>query len=321
MPRKRLRLGLLGTGVAARELYLPAFRKLRHRIELVTCASRRRAKALAYARDAGIPEVEVSAEALLERPDLDAVLISLPIDRQPEYVLAALATGKAVLSEKPIAPSLAAGKRLLAAARRHRTPWLVGENFAFMPHVRRLERWLRAGRLGEIRLVQATQITRMDRKNPYLGTAWRKDPKHVGGFVVDGGVHVAEVVRRCFGMPTRVKGLTAAFDAALPPLDTAVAALEFSSGALGTWTSCFSAPYAGPMLRVFGSRASAELDWGSVTLHANGKSRTYPAERDSFEAEFEHFADVVLARRPLHYTPDDALDALALVQRIVEARK
>lgn len=248
------------------------------------------------------------------------MLISLPIDRQPEYVLAALAAGKAVLSEKPIAPSVAAGKRLLAAARRHRRPWLVGENFAFMPHVHRLEQWLRTGRLGALRLVQVAQITLMDRNNPYFGTGWRREPKHVGGFVVDGGVHVAEVVRRCFGMPTRVKALTAAFDPALPPLDTAVAALKFPSGVLGTWTSCYSAPCTGPMLRVFGSHASVELDWGGVTLHEKGRSKRYPTERDSFEAQFDHFADVVLDERPLKYTPEEALDALALVQRIVEAR-
>src|ERR1039457_5582178 len=88
--KKRLRLGILGTGLAARLLYLPALNKLRHRIELVACANRHRAKAEDYAKLAGIPRVVDTAEQLIAIPELQAVLISLPIEAQPENVKLAL---------------------------------------------------------------------------------------------------------------------------------------------------------------------------------------------------------------------------------------
>lgn len=316
--QKKLRLGLLGTGVAARKLYLPAFEKLGRRIELVACANRRRAKAEDYARLAGIPKVVDDAEELFALPEVEAVLVSLPIELQPQYVLAALRAGKAVLSEKPVAPSVAAGRKLIRAARRFEAPWLVGENFAFMPHVHELVDWLARGKLGEVRLVHVVQMTRMDATNPYFDTKWRAKPKHVGGFVTDGGVHMANVLRRCFGTPTVVKSLTASFDPALPPLDTAVAALRFPSGALGTWTSCFSTPSSGPMLRVLGSRAHAELHYGELVLRdARGREIRYPSPKDSFQAEFEHFVDVVKRGKPVAVTPEDALADLALLEAIV----
>jgi predicted dehydrogenase len=315
---RKLRLGLIGTGIAARELYLPAFQRLKQRVELVACANRRRPKAEAYARLAGIPTVVDSAEELIALPEVEAIILSLPIDLQPRYVLLALSAGKPLLSEKPVAPSLSEGKKLVKAASRYSTPWLVGENFAFMPHVKRLRGWLDEGRLGDVRLVEAVQMTWMDGKNRYFHTPWRHQAKFDGGFVADGGVHLANVVRSCFGLPTLVTSIAGHFDRALPAPDTVVAALRFRSGVLGTWTSCFSARYAGPMLRVFGSKANAELRYGDVTLEtAKGKRTTYAAGEDSFSAEFAHFADVVQRGTPLALTPDDALDDLRLIDRLL----
>jgi len=320
-PRSPLRIGLLGTGVAAHKLYLPAFKRLQAdgTLKLVACANRRREKAEKYAKLAGIPKVVDTAEALIALPEVDALVISLPIELQPRYVLAALKAGKAVLSEKPIAPDVAEGKRLLKAAQRFEAPWLVGENFAFMSHVQKVESWVKGGKLGRVRLVQATQITWVDKKNQYFQTGWRQKPKHIGGFVVDGGVHVAEVVRRCFGVPVSIASATAQFEKHLPPVDTAVAALRFADGTLGTWTSCFTARSEEPMLRIYGEKANVELGWGGATLtDARGKKTSVKNEPDSFEAEFRHFADVVKHGKTLAFTPSEALDDLIFLDAIVK---
>jgi predicted dehydrogenase len=314
----KLRLGLIGTGVAAQKLYLPAFRKLNEKLELCACTNRTRAKAEAYARSAGIPRVYDTADELIASPEVDAVLISLPIDAQPELVKQALAAGKPVLSEKPMAPSVKEGKKLVAQAARARVPWLVGENFAFMPAIARVQSWLEQGKLGEPRLAEVFQLSFMDAANPYFNTPWRQQPKHIGGFVSDAGVHMAHALRRLMGTPQVVKNLTAQFNPALAPIDTAVAVLKFPSGALGTWTSCFSAHYQGPMLRVYGSKASAELYWAHAVLRsAKGKETRFSTEVSSFEAQFSHFVDVVKKGVPVAYTPDDALADLALIEAIV----
>jgi predicted dehydrogenase len=315
---KKLRLGLLGTGIAATELYLPAFRQLGHRIELVACANRTRKKAERYAKLAGVGRVVDSAEELFALPELEAVVVSLPIESQPKYVLAALQAGKAVLSEKPVGPSVAAARRLIQAAKRFDQPWLVGENYAFMAHALRLAELVKRGELGEVRVVEAVQMTFVDAKNRYFQTAWRATPRHVGGFVTDAGVHVANVVRRCFGMPKVVKHLTASFEPGLAPLDTALALLRFDSGAVGTWTSCFSAHYQGPILRVYGKEATAELSSRELVVRRGGRSSTFRPKKDSFHAQFEHFADVVKLGRPLALTPADALNDLILLEALVK---
>jgi predicted dehydrogenase len=314
----KLRLGMIGTGVAARRLYLPAFERLGKKLEIVACTNRTRQKAEQYAKLAGIPKVVDTAAELIALPEVEAVLISLPIGAQPELVKQALAVGKPVLSEKPVAASVAQGRQLIRSVARYDTPWLVGENFAFMPAIARLSGWIEQGRLGEVRLLEAFQISFIDAKNPYFNTSWRQQPEHVGGFIADAGVHLAHAVRRMLGMPSHVKNLTAQFDPKLLPIDTAVAVLRFPCGALGTWTSCFSAHHRGPMLRVYGSKATAELNWDNAVLRTpKGKETVFRTPVDSFQAQFGHFCDVVKKGVPVAYAPAEALLDLTLIESIV----
>ena len=121
-------------------------------------------------------------------------------------------------------------------------------------------------------------------------------------------------------MPALVGGAVASFDPKLPPIDTALATLRFDSGAVGTWTSCFCARYDGPVVRVFGSRANAELTWDSATLiEASGRKTVSSLQPNSFTAEFEHFSRVVLRGESLAYTPDEALLDLTLVESLCRA--
>lgn len=322
MGRAPLRLGLLGTGVAAWRLYKPAFEASSSRIELVACSNRTRAKAEKYAKAAGFKRVEDSAEALFSAPDIDAVLISLPIDVQPTFVLAALRAGKAVLSEKPVAGNVSQAKQLIKDASAASAPWMVAENYAFMSHVRKLQALVAANAFGNLRLIEARQVNRMDATNPYFNTAWRSAPKHVGGFVLDGGVHLAHVIHRCFGRVRVEAALQASFDSQLPPLDTALALLRFESGAVGTWTSCYSARDAtSPLVRVLGEKATGELFGNRLEVtSARGKITTHAAKGDSFAAQFLHFAEVVQRGKPCDVPPSAALADLELVTELCGGR-
>jgi len=320
--KKKLRLGLLGTGVAAERLYLPAFEQVATRIEWVACANRTRSKAVRFAKRAGIARVESDAEALLSADDVDAVLISLPIDALPSYVLASLRAGKAVLSEKPIAASVKLGQALLKKAEKLEPVWMVGENYAFFPLVAKLKEWIGSGRLGAVRLVEARMFNWLDRRNPYVRTPWRAAPEHPGGFITDAGVHLAHVVRTCFGSPVEVKSLTACFDPKLPPIDTALAVMQFGDGVLGTWTSCFTAHAQTPMLIVYGSRGTAEFSPDRLSFRsARGKVQLVESEANSFAAQFRHFADVVTEGASPRITPRDALADLAMVEAIVAGHR
>ena len=315
-----LRLGIIGTGVAANDLFFPALGELRGAVEVVAVANRRRAKAVAFAKRLGGARVHDSGEALLRDPAVEAVLLLLPIHLTASWVLASLRAGKHVLSEKPVAASVAEGKRLVKQAKRYDRVWLVGENFFFTPHIARARDWVREGELGEVRLVEASQLTRITPDNKYYRTSWRQSPRHAGGFVLDSGVHLANVLREMFGTPKRVLRLTAGLDPRLPPIDTAVAAFDLEGGALGVWKSCFSLETGDevPMLRAYGSRANIEVYYARSLLLPHGRRpKTATSPHDGFYAELAHFRACVRGRDELRFRPEDALADLDLIERIV----
>ncbi len=198
---------------------------------------------------------------------------------------------------------------------------MIGENFAFMSHAHHLAKWIVTGRLGEVRFVEAHQLTWIDAANPYFQTTWRQAPAHNGGFVADGGVHMANLLRRCMGDPVVVKSVTAQFNTLLPPVDTALAVMQSESGALGTWTSCFTARGEAPMLLVYGSKANAEWHWNHAEMTTpSGITTRAEAKEHALPTQFCHFADVVVKNLPLAMTPDEALGDLVLIDRILRGR-
>jgi predicted dehydrogenase len=314
---------LLGTGLAARKLYWPALRTLVGTVDLVAVANRTRSKAEAFARDFDVPYVAADAKELFSLPQVDAVMLSLPIEELPKHVLLALKAGKHVISEKPIAGSLADARKLVKAARPYQKRglrWMVGEDFAHLAALRQAERWLAEGRLGDLRLVEMRQCRLLSPANPYYNTAWRRKPKFLGGFVLDAGVHVAHVARQLFGLPAEIRGFSTLYNPAAPPIDTALAVLRYPSGALGTWTSCFAHHMEAPILIARGSKATLEL-WTTRAILTPLKGAPKVAKGpEGFAALFRHFAQAVLEGAPLSYTPQDALADLALMQGVVQGK-
>lgn len=109
-----LRWGILGTARINRRL-IPAIR-VAPRSKLAAVASRTRARADAYAAEWQIPRAFEGYQALLDSPAIDAVYISLPNSLHVPWTLAAIAAGKHVLCEKPMALHAADIDRIHAAS-------------------------------------------------------------------------------------------------------------------------------------------------------------------------------------------------------------
>src|SRR6476646_6360093 len=87
-----------------------------NRSELVAVASRDRARGEAHAREWSIPRAVEGYQALLDDPAIDAVYIPLPNTDHLPWTLAAIAAGKHVLCEKPLALDPAEVDRIASAA-------------------------------------------------------------------------------------------------------------------------------------------------------------------------------------------------------------
>jgi len=146
-----VRWGLLGTARINRRL-IPAMRAS-SRSTIVAVASRDLPRAEAHAREWGIPTAIGSYDALLNRDDVDAVYIPLPNSLHVEWTLGAVAAGKHVLCEKPLAIS-PAGVDLIAAAAA-RTGVVVEEGFMYRhePLTAAVAALVRDGAVGAVRTI------------------------------------------------------------------------------------------------------------------------------------------------------------------------
>lgn len=199
-----------------------------------------------YAEDAGAGR---AYRDLLLRDDVAAVIVALPIVAQPGFVEAALAAGKHVLAEKPIAKDVATARGLVdyyrglqaaaaAAAAPGGGPTLsVAENFRFVPRLAYAAE--QAARLGRVTHFSVKVMSLVRPSSKWYGTAWRRAPAHQGGFLLDGGVHHAAAarlfLRGAADRPASVRAFTDRACALLPPIDTVAAIVKTASGATGTF--------------------------------------------------------------------------------------
>jgi predicted dehydrogenase len=102
-------------------------------------------------------------EELLDRPDVDAVLIATPDHWHVPITVAACEAGKDVYVEKPLTHSLDEGQAVIDAQNHHSRVVQVGMQQRSMPHIRKAAEIVRSGRLGEVHKVHLTWNRNADR--------------------------------------------------------------------------------------------------------------------------------------------------------------
>jgi predicted dehydrogenase len=97
-------------------------------------------------------------DAVLDRSDVEGVVIATPSPTHADLTCRALAAGKHVLVEKPLAMAVSDAERVATAASSARRTVLVGHLMLYHPAVVRLREIVRAGELGRVRYIHATRV-------------------------------------------------------------------------------------------------------------------------------------------------------------------
>ena len=174
-----LRVGLLGYGRVARLVHLGVLASLPE-VELTAVAELdpfRRREALQR-----VPGAQGHADwsEAVARPDVDAVVVCLPSGLHAEVALAALAAGKHLYLEKPLATEAAAAERVLGAWRAARTVAMMGFNYRANALVGAARAHIRSGRIGEVRGI-STVFTAAGRELPRVEAPPRERRRRAPG--------------------------------------------------------------------------------------------------------------------------------------------
>ena len=189
---QRLRFGILGAADIARKALIPAIEAAAN-AELVAIASRD----LERGRSLFAGRVVAGYAALLEDPDIDAVYLPLPNALHREWAIRALAAGKHVLCEKPLAISAAEAVEMAAAAHSSGRLLMEAVMYRFHPRIQDVVRTLSEKPPEEIWASFGFSL----RKPGDI----RLDPNLGGGALLDVGTYTISLARWIYGEPDWVE--------------------------------------------------------------------------------------------------------------------
>lgn len=204
---RQLRVGVIGTGFGGR-VHIPGF-MMHPDTTVVAISSSSLEKARSAAQKLGVPHACESAEALIARDDIDLVSITTPPFLHRDMLLAAVAHGKHVLCEKPLALSTQEGREMVSAAQQAGVVAAINHEFRFVPARALFGQLARGGYLGT---VHTLEIMNLFPRRPTPQSApwnWWSEAERGGGVLGAIGSHYIDAARAWLG---EVDGVYALLD-------------------------------------------------------------------------------------------------------------
>lgn len=321
-----LRIGLLGTGRVG-QIHAEALAALPE-ASLVAVADPDLVARDAFADRHGVVARFRELDEMLAAVDLDAVYICTPPGHHAEQACAALAAGRHVFVEKPLATRLQDLEPILEAARRGQRWAQVGHVTRFDRELIHLRRMVQDGRLGRVFRVRVLSVS------SFLPTGWHGDRSIAGGGILsDSGTHALDALRFVLGDPPCSDVVEARMGAAFAGHDVEdyLIGLLDLGGSLVTLECSYGTPReaggSSATIELFGTAGYARNRPFAAALRdgdAVRETREVPEDVGGalptdgaalFQAQARHFVDCCQAGR----TGIDGLEIGAEVVRIVDA--
>lgn len=317
-----VRLGIVGCGAITREAHLPVITADR-RVELTVLCDRDRSNAAQTALASGV-EAMITTDLAELAGKVDAAIVAVPPRFHAPIAIQLMEMGIDVLCEKPLAITVADGRKMVEAARETGRVLAVALMMRFFPHNRWLADLVDEGEIGEVREVIVEDGAPLDW--PMASNSYFDRQATGGGVLFDSGVHLLDRVLWLFGDLTDIAYEDDAFggfesNAKLTGLlniggRSVPTRLEFS------WSHRLRRS-----IRVVGERGTLEAstsDPRTLTLHRTS-ARCGPMEmqipcarrwdgRSHYRAQLDDFIGAVRERRAPFVTGESALRALAVIE-------
>jgi len=271
---------------------------------------------------------------LLERDDIDAVIVALPNYLHAKVAIEALRKGKHVLVEKPMATNSQEGEEMVKTARQVQKVLMTNHSQRFFPHHQKAKDIVASGLIGQIRLVK-TMFGHSGPENWSPKAAWffQKDSAMFGA-LGDLGVHKVDLIRYLTGLEiTECTGMIGTLEKQGTVEDVASAVLKLSNGGIATldanWiTKGLEENY----FVIYGEKGTLKIGQTDpskidiylskpVTMHGEIVMKPLFTNEDPYwkMPVIDHFAKVCLELEEPIVKPEDGLIAVKVVEKIFES--
>lgn len=309
---RAVRLGLVGLGQRGTTLLRTALEL--PGVEVVAVAdpeprATQRARGICQKAGRGAPEAASEAASVLERDDIEAVVVALPCDLHAEAYKAAIGAGKHLYAEKPLGLTLAECDRVIAAAAGHPECVVhVGFQRRSNPRFREAAELIRRGELGEVLSARGHWFSSNGPVEGHGGWLGRRERS--GDWMVEQAVHIWDALNWLVGgLPEAAhgQGRRDVFAAIRPERDVTdhySVLLSWGGGFHATFAQSWAGPaaeaFTGSGLQIVGRDGGLDLASGTVTFRGRGRPRrTLAASGSDTRLALEAFCDAVRGGGPV----------------------
>jgi predicted dehydrogenase len=313
---RKIKLGIIGTGLAAKILHLPALQRLHNNFEITTVCNHTEKKAKEFSELVGGVKYYLDYKDLLKDKDVEAVDISLPINLNYKVTIDSLKAGKHVFLEKPLAGSMIEAKKMLELKSKYKQVMLLAENFRYRKVYNSVNDLLKKKSIGKVYAAQWNVFYRVTSDRDYGATKWRQIHSYVGGFMLDAGVHNIAALRMLFGEVKSVAAFTDSINPKIGKPDTMSVQMSFGSGVKVIYNLFFTVKHHWEnKLLVFGDKGTIEANDDIIKLKLNDDNPQMIDGSDfgGYDEEFMDFYNAIINRKKISSTFIDGYKDMEVV--------
>jgi len=328
---KNLRVGIIGAGLQGGRR-APVLRQFPN-TDLVLVADIRIDVAKKLADDLRCEATEHWQE-IIQRSDIDAVLVCTPPHLHAEMSIAAMKSHKHVLCEKPLTRKIREAQEMLAAAQENKVILKCGFNHRHHPAINKAKQSVDAGVIGELNFIRCVYGIG---GRPGYEKEWRANPNVVsGGQLMEQGIHAVDLFRWFLGEFSDVTGFVSNRFWKIEPLeDNSFALFRTAKGQVASlhssrtqWKNHFTFELSGQdgyitIEGLGGSYGTETITIGKRAFFTpfNYETTEFRGGDISWAEEWKEFAAAIAEKREPLGNGIDGLEAMQLVNAVYESAR
>jgi glucose-fructose oxidoreductase len=326
VPRKKLGVALLGLGRYSTGQLAPAL-QLTKNCRLAGVVSGHPEKLTKWAKDFSLPEENCyryeNFDRIAENPDIDIVYVVTPPALHPEFVIRAAKAGKHVISEKPMATSVADCDAMIAACKTAKVKLSIGYRLHFDPYLKELMRLQREKDFGDFMTMTG------DRGFVFGNHAWRVEKMLAGGGpLMDLGIYIIQAA--CMATGATPVAVTAHEEPKLRPEffteveETIRFKLEFPNGAVCNAVTSYN--HGNDTFRAEGAKGFYDFSAHAFSykvgtvVSSNGPVK-FPAPASQQALQLDDFAECIWTGRESEVDGEMGKRDMKIIAAIYEAAR
>ncbi|HBF38627.1 MAG TPA: oxidoreductase [Firmicutes bacterium] len=330
---EKIKVGVIGTGLAWERLHYPAYQELTDRYEIRALCDVDRERAEGWASRLGLdPQRDVYSDfqAMVDRRDLQAIDIMVPIIKNHPVAETVARSGKAVILEKPMGATLDQAQVTRELPTNYGVPMMIAENYRYSEEFNLLRDMVEQKKIGETVyfIYQNTNCFPCSMiKDSFSAKEWRQHPAYPGGDLLDAAIHPLAGLRYVFGGIQFLQAFGAPQKDDFSPYAAVTVNLHFMNGVIGEFAYYpagqeIQKPMIG--LRIFGTQGMIYMEdnqCGLINVFYNDGGHELIGFRPmrGYYNELVNFHKSLMGEETISVTPDMEIGDLRTVYAILQS--